>query len=44
MLPMDVIELVIAHLARDPDSFPTLPSGSTNLQVAVRRRCDALLQ
>jgi hypothetical protein len=25
-LPMDVLELVIGHLARDPDSFATAPT------------------
>jgi hypothetical protein len=27
-LPMDVLELVIAHLARDPCSFATVPALS----------------
>jgi hypothetical protein len=31
-LPMDVLELVIVHLARDPYSFPTVSALSRSAQ------------
>jgi hypothetical protein len=37
-LPMDVLELVIAHLARDPYSFPDPPAAGSAARKQKRAR------
>jgi hypothetical protein len=42
-LPMDVLELVIMHISRDPYCF-SVPLRDVSMRPASRSRCDAVLQ